>query len=220
MNRALEAMGAKIVKRYRVYERVLEPGTGTASEDSGRAHGAKYRSAHAGRPGILARGPWEPDQVEATGARMSSSRRLALTEAADVALDGSAARIALPRRPGRPAGRLPNRGWRASARAPAARWALRLVRTTRRGASSVAAWSGRLDGSWLAGRRAAWLASWAGTLGPRGRRFGGGRREPGSTPAPRAARGMVGRSGSGCGSRRWFELPSEMVLLRRPGLAG
>jgi GNAT superfamily N-acetyltransferase len=35
MNRALEAMGAKIVKRYRVYERLLEPGAEVSAPASG-----------------------------------------------------------------------------------------------------------------------------------------------------------------------------------------
>ena len=43
------------------------------------------------------------------------------------------------------------------------------------------------DGRWLAGRRAAWLASWAEPLGARARRFGRGRREPGRHAGPGAA---------------------------------
>ena len=120
-----------------------------------------YPVPHA--PGILARGPWEPEQVTASWRSDEFSPAPPVIEAADVALDGL-------RRRGSPshdglAARL------ASFQAEAdglylelqpVRWAVRLVSEHAARSLSVLCLVRAADGSWLAGRRARWVASWAG----------------------------------------------------------
>jgi ADP-ribose pyrophosphatase YjhB (NUDIX family) len=112
---------------------------------------------------LLARGPWDPSQVEVSWREDTFEPQPSATEAADVALnalrergspshDGLAARMA-----GFDAG-----AERLSLELQPARWALRLVPRGAAQSLSVLCVVRAADGRWLAGRRAAWLASWAG----------------------------------------------------------
>jgi hypothetical protein len=113
-------------------------------------------------PGILARGPWQPDAVEASWLDEEFEPSAEATRAADVELaalrargspshDGLAARLV---------GFAPTDGGLSLELQPA-RWALRLLGDDAAGSLSVLCVVRASDGSWLAGRRAAWLASWA-----------------------------------------------------------
>lgn len=113
-------------------------------------------------PGILARGPWEPEHVEVSWRSDEFAPDRSVLEAADVAIDAL-------RRRGSPshdglAARLVD--FRAEAdrlylELQPMRWAVRLGSDA---ASSLSAQCVVRDtqGRWLAGRRAAWLATWAG----------------------------------------------------------
>ncbi len=115
-------------------------------------------------PGLLARGPWSIDQVTARWSDERFSPSPASTQAADAAVAALAER-------GSPS----HDGWaarlvsheshddgRLEMHLQPARWALRLVDGD--ASSSMAALCAVRDaqGRWLAGRRAAWLASWPG----------------------------------------------------------
>jgi 8-oxo-dGTP diphosphatase len=117
----------------------------------------------ASAPALLARGPWSPDRVEVAWLADTFEPNPAATNAADAALqglrdrgspshDGLAARMA---------------DFRADERGlwlqlQPARWSLRLSEDDAVGSLSVLCLVRAADGRWLAGRRAAWLASWAG----------------------------------------------------------
>ncbi len=114
-------------------------------------------------PGLLARGPWDPSQVDVCWRRETFEPAPSATEAADVALgalrargspshDGLAARLAAFH-----AG-----ASHLSLELQPARWALRLIPLDAAQSFSVLCVVRAADGRWLAGRRAAWLASWAG----------------------------------------------------------
>ncbi|HEY8764111.1 MAG TPA: NUDIX domain-containing protein [Solirubrobacteraceae bacterium] len=112
---------------------------------------------------LLARGPWEPDQVDVSWLSETYDPTVSATEAADVALQGLRDRGS-PSHDGL-AGRLVRyeaSNGRLMLELQPARWALRL--NPAHGAQGMAALAvvRAADGSWLAGRRAAWLASWAG----------------------------------------------------------
>ncbi|MGI8411538.1 MAG: NUDIX hydrolase [Solirubrobacteraceae bacterium] len=112
-------------------------------------------------PGLLARGPWTPAQVDVSWRADPFEPAHSATEAADRALqalrargspshDGLAARLA---------------GFQAGEHGLAlelqpVRWALRLIPNSARSISALCVVRSA-DGRWLAGRRAAWLASWA-----------------------------------------------------------
>jgi ADP-ribose pyrophosphatase YjhB (NUDIX family) len=114
-------------------------------------------------PGILARGPWAPDRVRARWSAEEYEPEPDVTAAADAAVaalsergspshDGLAARLA---------------GWEASDAGLAlelqpARWSLRLVDDAADDSLSTLCVARAADGRWLAGRRAPWVASWAG----------------------------------------------------------
>ncbi len=115
-------------------------------------------------PGLLARGPWSIDQVTARWSDEEFSPSPESTQAADAAVAALAER-------GSPS----HDGWaarlvshethddgRLEMQLQPARWALRLVDGD--ASSSMAALCAVRDaqGRWLAGRRAAWLASWPG----------------------------------------------------------
>jgi hypothetical protein len=114
-------------------------------------------------PGLLAVGPWDPAQVEVSWRRDTFEPGEREVQAADLALDelrerGSPSHDGL-------AGRLASydaADGRLKLELQPARWALRLI--PENAAHSLAALCvvRRADGRWLAGRRAAWLASWAG----------------------------------------------------------
>jgi 8-oxo-dGTP diphosphatase len=115
------------------------------------------------RPEILARGPWALERIQTCWREQRFEPSAAYTEAADAAIadlrergspshDGMAARLV---------------DYRQSAdgltiELQPMRWALRLV--TGDASHSVAALcvTRSQDGRWLAGRRAAWVSSWAG----------------------------------------------------------
>ncbi len=114
-------------------------------------------------PGILARGPWETDQVASRWREDAYEPPPARIEAADEAIaelvdrgspahDGLAARLAGY---GTADGRL-------ELELQPMRWSLRLVRED--ACASLAALCVTRDaaGRWLAGRRAPWVATWAG----------------------------------------------------------
>jgi ADP-ribose pyrophosphatase YjhB (NUDIX family) len=113
--------------------------------------------------GILARGPWDPSQVTARWRHDEFEPEQSATDAADELLDelrergspshdGLAARMA---------------GYDAGEdglvlELQPARWALRLLPADAAQSMSIVCIVRAADGSWLAGRRAAWLASWPG----------------------------------------------------------
>jgi 8-oxo-dGTP diphosphatase len=113
------------------------------------------------RPGLLARGPWRPDQVEAVWRDDSfevppERERLAdaavdrLRERGSPAHDGVATRLA---------------AWEAGAgglrlELQPVRWALRLLDDASDSLTALCVVRSR-DGRWLAGRRAGWVSSWA-----------------------------------------------------------
>jgi 8-oxo-dGTP pyrophosphatase MutT (NUDIX family) len=131
-------------------------------------------------PTILARGPWSPEQVTVAWSERPWEPPPELERAADVEVealrrrsspshDGLAARLA---------------GWddsgdRLALELQPVRWALRLVDHAETRSLTAMCVVRDEDGRWLAGRRAEWLASWAGrwALGA------GGAVEVGENPA-------------------------------------
>jgi 8-oxo-dGTP diphosphatase len=113
-------------------------------------------------PGILARGPWRPSEIEVSWRAEPFSPSQDVIDEADRALeelrdrgspshDGLAARL---------------RGYEAGdgrlvLECEPARWALRLLPGDAMQSLSALCVVRSADGSWLAGRRAAWLATWA-----------------------------------------------------------
>jgi ADP-ribose pyrophosphatase YjhB (NUDIX family) len=113
-------------------------------------------------PALLARGPWEPAQVEHSWRRDHFEPDAGASEEADIAIarlrergspshDGLSARLA---------------GYDADAQRLAlelqpARWSLRLGEDAS-GSLAALCVARDAEGRWLAGRRAAWVASWAG----------------------------------------------------------
>jgi 8-oxo-dGTP diphosphatase len=141
---------------------MLEPprhAAGSLCQRSSHRYGVPVAIA----PGLLARGPWTPGQVDVAWRADPFEPDPDATEAADIALnalrkrgspshDGLAARLA---------------GFEAASERLAlelqpSRWALRLVPEHAARSLSVLCIVRAADGRWLAGRRAAWLASWAG----------------------------------------------------------
>lgn len=112
--------------------------------------------------GILARGPWSPADVEATWSAEPFAPTQAVVDKADLALaelrgrgspshDGLAARL---------------RGYEIAdgklrLDCEPVRWALRLLPGDAMQSLSALCVVRSHDGRWLAGRRAAWLATWA-----------------------------------------------------------
>jgi ADP-ribose pyrophosphatase YjhB (NUDIX family) len=164
-------------------------------------------------PSILARGPWDYEQLDVVWREEPFEPAAVQTAAADVALDelrdrgspshdGFAARLA---------------GFDARAdglrlELQPARWALRLIADGAAGSLSALCIVRSAQGAWLAGRRAQWLASWAGrwALGA------GGAVEVGEHPADTLEREL--REEWSVQSQRLrvealIRLPSEAVLL-------
>jgi 8-oxo-dGTP diphosphatase len=151
-------------------------------------------------PGILARGPWRTDQVvtrwrdehyePAAEHAAEADRALAeLVDRGSPAYDGLAARLT---------------GFESDARGLAVdlqpmRWSLRLAGDDAQGALSVLCVVRGADGSWLAGRRAAWVATWAGrwALGA------GGAVEVGENPALTLAREL---------EEEWSVVPERLAV--------
>jgi 8-oxo-dGTP diphosphatase len=158
-------------------------------------------------PEILARGPWALDQVTTHWREEPYEPSAAQSQAADAAIralqergspshDGVAARLVNYRQD--------ERG--IAIELQPLRWALRLV--TGDASHSVAALcvTRSADGRWLAGRRAAWVSSWAGrwALGA------GGAVDLGESPADTLVREL---------SEEWAVAPERVrgeALLRLP----
>jgi 8-oxo-dGTP diphosphatase len=112
---------------------------------------------------LLARGPWEPQQVDVRWHSDPFEPSAGATEAADEALDelrerGSPSHDGL-------AARLvdfESGDGGLSLELQPVRWALRLLPEFAARSMSVLCVVRGADGSWLAGRRAGWVASWAG----------------------------------------------------------
>jgi ADP-ribose pyrophosphatase YjhB (NUDIX family) len=164
-------------------------------------------------PGLLARGPWDPTQVDVAWRSDPYKPDQIATDAADVALgalrdrgspshDGLAARLSSYE-----AG-----DGRLTLELQPARWALRLIPQHAAQSMSVLCVVRAADGRWLAGRRAMWLASWAGrwALGA------GGSVELDENPVDTLGR-ELGEEWSVVSERMSVEalvlLPSEVVLL-------
>jgi len=114
-------------------------------------------------PGILARGPWQADQVATRWREDAFDPLPARSEAADEAIaalesrgspahDGLAARLADYRA----------ENGRLELELQPMRWSLRLVREDASASLAALCVTRSADGRWLAGRRAPWVASWAG----------------------------------------------------------
>ena len=115
-------------------------------------------------PEILARGPWDLSQVTSRWRAEHFEPPPAHTDAADAEIAGLApARLTQPRRPRGAAGGLQGRPDTASS-SKCSRCAGRCDWCAADASASVAALcvTRAADGRWLAGRRAAWLSSWAG----------------------------------------------------------
>jgi len=113
--------------------------------------------------GVLARGPWDPAQVEPAWRSDPFDPPGEATDAADVALDALRARGS-PSHDGL-AARLVDfetGPGRLSLELQPVRWALRLIPDGAARSLSILCAVRDADGRWLAGRRADWLASWAG----------------------------------------------------------
>ncbi|MBV8711564.1 MAG: NUDIX domain-containing protein [Solirubrobacterales bacterium] len=163
--------------------------------------------------GVLARGPWDPAQVEVAWRGDPFDPPGEATEAADVALNALRARGS-PSHDGF-AARLVDFNTacgRLSLELQPARWALRLIPDGAAQSLSILCAVRDADGRWLAGRRADWLASWAGrwALGA------GGSVEVDENPADTMARELR-EEWSVEPERLRVEalvlLPSDMVLL-------
>jgi ADP-ribose pyrophosphatase YjhB (NUDIX family) len=114
-------------------------------------------------PGILARGPWEIDAIEAHWHDEHFAPSASTTASADAEIaalrdrgspshDGFAARFISHR----------EEGGRLILELQPVRWALRLVEGDASGSIAALCVTRDHEGRWLAGRRAAWLASWPG----------------------------------------------------------
>lgn len=112
-------------------------------------------------PGLLARGPWTPAQVDVCWRADAFEPAHGASEAADLALDALRERGS-PSHDGLAARLASFEAGERSLRLELqpARWALRLIPDSARSISALCVVRSA-DGRWLAGRRAAWLASWA-----------------------------------------------------------
>jgi 8-oxo-dGTP diphosphatase len=158
-------------------------------------------------PGILARGPLQADQVAsrwredpfeppASRAEAADEAIAALEDRGSPAHDGLAARLADFR----------SEGGRLELELQPMRWSLRLVREDASGSLAALCVTRSADGRWLAGRRAAWVASWAGrwALGA------GGAVEVGENPVETLGREL---------EEEWSVRPASLVveaLVRSP----
>jgi 8-oxo-dGTP diphosphatase len=151
-------------------------------------------------PGILARGPWQADQIATRWRDEPFEPDPSLAAQADAAIaelqgrgspshDGLAARLAAY-----DAGD----GGLAIELQPM-RWALRLIGTDALGSFSVLCAVRDAGGRWLAGRRADWVASWAGrwALGA------GGAVEVGEDPVEALAREL---------EEEWSVVPATLTV--------
>jgi ADP-ribose pyrophosphatase YjhB (NUDIX family) len=114
-------------------------------------------------PGLLARGPWDPAAVEVTWRSEPFEPTRSATEQADRLLDGLRERGS-PSHDGLAARLVSHRvqNGRLILEMQPIRWALRLLPQDAGQSMSALCVVRAADGSWLAGRRAGWLATWAG----------------------------------------------------------
>ena len=151
-------------------------------------------------PGILARGPWQTDQVATRWRDEVYEPDPALAAQADAAIaaledrgspshDGVAARLAA----------YESAGGGLTVELQPVRWAVRLIGTDALGSLSVLCAVRDADGRWLAGRRAGWVASWAGrwALGA------GGAVEVGEDPVEALAREL---------EEEWSVVPDRLTV--------
>jgi 8-oxo-dGTP diphosphatase len=151
-------------------------------------------------PRILARGPWRPDQVEASWRddpwepprdleRRADEEIAKLRGRGSPAHDGLAARVAT----------YENAPDALVLELQPVRWALRLIDTPDAMSLTALCLVRSEDGRWLAGRRAAWLATWANrwALGA------GGSVEVGENPAETLTREL---------DEEWQLRPAEMSV--------
>ncbi len=157
-------------------------------------------------PGLLARGPWRPDQVAARwrdeefepGAEASAAADAAIAELRErgsPSHDGLSARLA----------DYDAADGRLELELQPMRWSLRLGEDASHALASLCV-TRAADGRWLAGRRAPWVASWAGrwALGA------GGAVEVGENPAETLAREL---------DEEWSVAPEQLsaeALVRIP----
>jgi 8-oxo-dGTP diphosphatase len=116
-----------------------------------------------GRPGILARGPWAPGQVDVSWIedayeppkeldRLADEAVSALRERGSPAHDGLATRLAS----------FDEHEGGLTLELQPSRWALRLVEGDASASLTALCVVRSEDGRWLAGRRAEWVSTWAG----------------------------------------------------------
>jgi 8-oxo-dGTP diphosphatase len=113
-------------------------------------------------PGILARGPWEPEQIKVSWRADEFEPSPELIEDADTAID-ALRRRGSPSHDGLAARLVDFRAQpeRLELELQPLRWAVRLG-SDAASSLSVQCVVRDAEGRWLAGRRAAWLATWAG----------------------------------------------------------
>jgi 8-oxo-dGTP pyrophosphatase MutT (NUDIX family) len=115
------------------------------------------------QPALLARGPWDPDDVEVCWSEHRYEPPPAREEQADAAIaalrdrgspshDGLSARLVSHS----------EQDGRLMLRLQPVRWALRLVEDDASLSVAALCITRAADGRWLAGRRASWLSSWPG----------------------------------------------------------
>ena len=114
-------------------------------------------------PGILARGPWELGQVVARWSEVEYEPPPHATAAADAAI-GALRERGSPAHDGLSARLVSHRveDGRLFLELEPVRWALRLDRSDASQSLAAQCVVRASDGRWLAGRRAGWLATWAG----------------------------------------------------------
>ena len=159
-------------------------------------------------PGILARGPWQADQVEARWLPEAYEPPAEVERMADAAVDdlrdrGSPAHDGLATRL---AGWREDRG-RLVLELQPSRWALRLVEENACDSLTALCVVRTANGRWLAGRRAAWVSSWANrwALGA------GGAVDLGESPAQTLSREL---------HEEWKLVPSHLSVEALVGLPG
>jgi len=164
-------------------------------------------------PGILARGPWSPEHVTVDWRATPFEPPAAATQAADAAIAALRARGS-PAHDGlsaRLAGHREDDAGLALELEPI-RWALRLNPGDARQSLSALCVVRASDGRWLAGRRAGWLATWAGRWGL----GAAGAVDPGENPADTLGREL--REEWSVGAERMTVealvcLPQQLVIL-------
>jgi 8-oxo-dGTP diphosphatase len=152
------------------------------------------------QPGILARGPWHTDQVATRWREDRFEPRSELAAQADAAIaelrgrgspshDGLAARLAS----------FESAAGSLTIELQPVRWSLRLIGEDALGSLSVLCAVRSCDGRWLAGRRAGWVATWAGrwALGA------GGSVEVGEDPVEALAREL---------EEEWSVVPETLTV--------